>query len=164
MNSLSATPLRDALRISPPLLIVATVLSSGCCTTLPEKQREEARIQSVLETQIREWNNGNLAGFMETYARSETTRFASGGNLQRGWQAVYDRYRASYPDRATMGQVTFSKIEVDRLSPDAAIAFGEWRLDREKGDAPHGLFTLLLRKQGGHWRIVHDHTSSAAPK
>jgi hypothetical protein len=28
------------------------------------------------------------------------------------------------------------------------------------GKAPHGLFTLLLRRQDGAWRIVHDHTSS----
>jgi ketosteroid isomerase-like protein len=29
------------------------------------------------------------------------------------------------------------------------------------GQQPHGLFTLLLRRTDGAWRIVHDHTSSA---
>jgi ketosteroid isomerase-like protein len=28
------------------------------------------------------------------------------------------------------------------------------------GTEPHGLFTLVLRRMGGAWRIVHDHTSS----
>jgi hypothetical protein len=28
------------------------------------------------------------------------------------------------------------------------------------GKEPHGLFTLLLRRLDGAWRIVHDHTSS----
>jgi hypothetical protein len=28
------------------------------------------------------------------------------------------------------------------------------------GKEPHGLFTLLLRRFDGAWRIVHDHTSS----
>jgi ketosteroid isomerase-like protein len=29
------------------------------------------------------------------------------------------------------------------------------------GKTPHGLFTLVLRKISGGWKIVHDHTSAA---
>ena len=46
------------------------------------------------------------------------------------------------------------------LAPDAALAFGRWRLQREK-DEPAGLFTLVLRKTSEGWRIIHDHTSAA---
>jgi ketosteroid isomerase-like protein len=95
---------------------------------------------------------------METYAKSEQTRFASGGTVQRGWQAVFDRYRLRYPDRAAMGRTIFSDLEVTMLSPDSAVAFGRWRLERE-GNQPHGLFTLVLRKLPEGWRIIHDHTS-----
>ena len=28
------------------------------------------------------------------------------------------------------------------------------------GTTPNGLFTLILRRIDGQWRIVHDHTSS----
>ena len=37
---------------------------------------------------------------------------------------------------------------------------GAWRLVMGDGKEPHGLFTLLLRRVDGAWRIVHDHTSS----
>ena len=45
------------------------------------------------------------------------------------------------------------------LGDDAALARGAWRLRMRDGQEPHGLFTLLLRRLEGGWRIVHDHTS-----
>ena len=30
-----------------------------------------------------------------------------------------------------------------------------------QGDAPRGRFTLIFRRMGAAWRIIHDHTSSA---
>ena len=128
-----------------------------------EHRTEDTEIRAVLERQVREWNAGNLAGFMEIYARSDHTRFASGGDVSRGWQTVFDRYRKKYGDRAAMGTLTFSDLDVTILGPDAALAFGRWRLKREN-DEPSGLFTLIFRKMPEGWRIIHDHTSSSEKK
>jgi ketosteroid isomerase-like protein len=121
------------------------------------------QIRALLDEQARQWNAGNLAGFMAAYWSSEQTRFLSGGDVTVGWQTVFDRYRRRYPDRAAMGTLTFSQIEVAALAPAAALASGRWRLDRA-GDQPSGLFTLLVRKTPQGWRIVHDHTSLAENK
>ena len=64
-----------------------------------------------------------------------------------------------YPDRAAMGRLVFSDLDIRVLSDDAALAFGAWRLERDN-DKPHGLFTLQRRRLEEGWRIVHDHTSS----
>ena len=114
----------------------------------------------MLDAQVRGWNAGDLRGFMEGYARSERTRFQSGGEVSLGWQTVFDRYRKRYADRAAMGRLDFPELEVTVLGPDAAMAFGRWRLQRAQ-DSPTGLFTLLLRRMGDGWRIVYDHTSAA---
>jgi hypothetical protein len=45
------------------------------------------------------------------------------------------------------------------LGADAALARGAWRLHVSDGKEPQGLFTLLLRRLDGAWRIVHDRTS-----
>jgi len=140
---------------------IFALLLSGCRTSRPNASSLETEVRGVLEQQVREWNAGNLAGFMETYRKSDRTRFASGGDISLGWQTVYDRYRRKYGDRAAMGTLTFSNLEITALAPDAALAFGHWQLHREK-DQPSGLFTLLLRKMPEGWRIVHDHTSAAA--
>ena len=60
-----------------------------------------------------------------------------------------------------MGELTFSNIEVSTLAPNSALAFGGWHLKRG-GETFSGLFTLIFRKTPEGWRIVHDHTSSAA--
>lgn len=119
-------------------------------------------MRRVLEKQVAEWNAGNLAGFMETYAQGDNTRFASGGDVILGWQTVFDRYRRKYGDKETMGTLRMSDVDVKILGPDSAVAFGRWHLKRQSGDIS-GLYTLVLRKTAEGWKIVHDHTSSATP-
>jgi ketosteroid isomerase-like protein len=95
------------------------------------------------------------------YLKSDSLRFASGGNVSYGWQTTLERYAKGYPDKEAMGKLTFSKIDIKIISEDAALVFGKWELERES-DSPWGLFTLLFKYTETGWRIVHDHTSSAA--
>lgn len=121
---------------------------------------EHAAIRSVLDAQQTAWNSGDINGFMEGYWRSPELRFASGGSVTKGWQATSDRYHARYSDRAKMGTLTFSDLEVEQLSGDAALVHGRWLLTRAD-DAPNGLFTLVFRKTDDRWLIVSDTTTSA---
>jgi hypothetical protein len=59
-----------------------------------------------------------------------------------------------------MGRLRFDAVEILPLGDDAALARGAFRLVMSDGKEPHGLFTLLLRRLDGNWRIVHDHTSA----
>ena len=147
---------------------VAVVVASGCGGAEPAEpfDAEEARtsIRQVLEEQVAAWNRGDVEGFMEGYWRSDSLRFASGGDVRRGWQTTLEAYRRNYPDRAAMGTLAFEDLDVRMLSPSWAVVFGGWRLRRE-GGLPElsGLFTLLFERPSADaaWRIVHDHTSAA---
>ncbi len=120
-----------------------------------------AAINMLLDNQEEAWNEGDINAFMEGYWNSDSLRFASGGNVRRGWQSTLDRYLATYPDRATMGQLEFVDLEMRRLSPEWATVFGRFRLTREAPlDDLTGLFTLLFEKREGNWIIVSDHTSA----
>ena len=146
-------------------IALALVLAGAGCATVGESKkfpRAEEELRAVLEQQARDWNAGNVQAFMRGYAKSDSTRFASGGDVVRGWQTVFDRYVKKYPDRAAMGTLTFSDLEITVLSPDAAVVLGRWRLKRAQ-DEPNGVFTLIFRKTTDGWRIVHDHTSAASP-
>ena len=123
----------------------------------------QAAVRAVLDEQVKDWNAGNIERFMRGYHQSATTRFASGGNVTRGWQSVLDRYKRTYSDKAAMGKLTFSELDITVASDDSALAFGHWHLKREK-DEPSGLFTLLFRKTEDGWKIIHDHTSAAERK
>lgn len=120
----------------------------------------KAEIKQTLAQQDAAWNRGDIDGFMEEYIKDESLRFASGGNIRRGWQATIDRYKLSYPDKAAMGTLSFTDLEIEVITGADALVFGRWKLERAE-DTPNGLFTLHMRKQGGKWVIISDHTSSA---
>lgn len=117
------------------------------------------QVISVIKKSEQDWNEGRIENFMESYLRSDSLRFASGGSINYGWQPVLERYKQRYQNKAAMGHLTFSELHITVISADAALVFGRYTLEREN-DEPTGLFTLLFRKTADGWLIVHDHTSS----
>jgi uncharacterized protein (TIGR02246 family) len=143
------------------LPIICHILVAALVCAKPEQPPNSvAEIQSVLSAQQDAWNRGDIDAFMNGYAQSASTVFVAEDEVRRGWETVRDRYRIRYSDRAKMGTLSFSDIEVTMLSPDAAVVLGLWRLKRAN-DEPHGRFTLIFKRLPEGWRIVHDHTSAA---
>jgi len=147
------------------IVVVAVVIVLGAQTggtaALPA-EGVAAQVRAVLNEQAAAWNRGDIEGFMQKYRKSEKLAFVGSSGITRGWQTVLERYRRIYPDRATMGKLTFSDLEVTALGKDAALVLGRWQLERA-ADKPGGVFTLILRRFPEGWRIVHDHTSSTTP-
>lgn len=138
------------------IILIASLLS--CQNTITTNVKDD--ILEVLMTQQNAWNDGDIEGYMRGYFKSDSLRFASGGNVSYGWETTLERYAAGYPDKNSMGQLIFSEIDISIISENSALVFGKWELVRVL-DHPCGLFTLLLKKTPEGWRIVHDHTSSA---
>ena len=145
------------------LPIIFCILIPAIVSAAPTQTQDAiAQIRSVLCEQQEAWNRGDIDRFMNGYARSASTVFVSEDTTRRGWETVRARYRKKYSDRAKMGRLTFSDLEITRLSPDAAMVLGRWSLKRTN-DQPHGRFTLILKHLPEGWRIMHDHTSAAPP-
>ena len=160
---MTQTILRVPTRLCAALLGAVFLVLTACASSgvSPAAQAaEEAAILSLLEAQDVAWNAGDIEGFMAGYWRSPNLRFASGGNITRGWDETLARYKARYGTSSEMGTLTTSDHEIEILSADAAIAHGKWHLDW-KGKQPWGLYTLVLRKVDGAWVIVSDTTTSA---
>ena len=115
-------------------------------------------LENILSQQSADWNRGDLDGFMEHYWKSDDLTFSSGGRTTRGWQTTKDNYKLRYPTRERMGQLTFDGIEVTSLGDSAALMLGRWHLDRDPAPVG-GNFSLIFRRIGGGWVIIHDHTS-----
>jgi ketosteroid isomerase-like protein len=123
------------------------------------ESRDAGEIRAMLDAQVAGWNSGDVARYMDYYVKSDQLRFASGGTITYGWKETLERYRKSYPDKATMGTLTCTYHDINVVSPDTAIVFGKWELQRAN-DKPWGLFTLLIKKTAEGWRVAADHTSS----
>ncbi len=150
-----------ALRHTLICLALAFLATSGCLSRADyHPSDDETAIRLVLAAQQAAWNRGDIEGFMDGYAKSDSIRFASGGTVERGWSALLERYHRAYPDQNAMGTLTFDIHDVRVLSPQFAVVFGAYHLQRTN-DEPTGLFTLLFEKQEDGWLAVHDHTSAA---
>lgn len=147
--------------VGTSLLLVTLILQ---CSDPTRPDGAEAAIRTTLNAPQNAWNDGNIPEFMNGYVRDNTLRFASGGQVQRGWDATLRRYQSRYSTREQMGLLTFSDFEINVLSGDAAEVFGRFHLKRNpaEGDVS-GVFTLLMRKIGDRWLIQHDHTSVSEP-
>ena len=132
---------------------------AGCATADPARDRSD--ILAVLNAQAEAWNRGDLDAFVVGYRRSEETVFAGGDKVHRGFDAMVKRYREAYPTREKMGRLTFSRITFEQQEGDRAVMTGAWELELAGSEkCPGGVFTLIWRRFGDGWKIVHDHTSS----
>jgi len=141
-------------------LALFAVVATAAATVDAASAAVPAAVRAVLDAQVAAWNRGDLEAFMAGYWRSPDLVFCSGATVTKGWDDTLARYRRRYQSEGReMGRLRFDTVEILPLGEDAALARGAWRLHMADGSEPHGLFTLLLRRIDGAWRIVHDHTS-----
>jgi len=134
-----------------PLLVLLLTTSCGTFTGADERS-----IRSVMSEQEAAWDRGDIPGFMEGYA--DTICFVSKRGRTCGKEAVTTNYLASYPNKAAMGDLTFTIHEVVPAGSQNAWVSGGWSLSRER-DTLGGSFALFWQKQESGWLIVRDHTN-----
>ena len=121
--------------------------SSAAAQERPSRAEAEAAVRQVLDEQVAAWNRGDIEGFMEGYWQSDSLRFASGGTVRYGWQETLEGYQRGYPDRAAMGTLTFSDLDV---AMTAVEGYAELLMDRAFDDEYADLRRKLdERRRGG---------------
>ncbi|MEO1254801.1 MAG: nuclear transport factor 2 family protein [Bacteroidota bacterium] len=123
-----------------------------------QTSKDEKEIRTVLEQQQDCWNSGDLECFMQGYWKSDQLVFVGSKGVTYGWDKTFENYKKSYPNKSTMGKLSFTLIQLEPLSEDFWSVIGRWSLEREK-DNPNGHFTLIFRRLGSEWVIVSDHSS-----
>lgn len=153
-----ALRLRLALIVTVFFLATLPVWSQQTLTTVPQQQLD---VIKVLLAQEEAWNRGDLEAFSQTYKNSPDTLFIT-NSVNRGYAGLVEAYRRNYPNRAAMGTLAFSELEVHALDDRFAVVIGRYNLERGKKDGGNaeGIFSLVLEKTEKGWKIVVDHTTS----
>ena len=140
------------------VLFAATLVAS--CQSSQDVPDPSSDVQAMLTRSAEAWNRGDLAAFMDDYARDSTTSFMTGRGPVFGWQTLYDIYQRNYfaPGRSR-DSLTFEQVNARALGWEHALATARFALRRGDSVIASGPFTLVLRRDDGRWRIVHDHTS-----
>ena len=110
------------------LLLASMLFVTGSLRAHPSDASAHKAIRAVLDAQVEAWNRGDVDTFMQSYWNSDKTEFVGSSGIFRGWQAVLERYRKTYPDRRSMGTVQFSDLDITVLSPSAALVVGKYCL------------------------------------
>lgn len=145
--------------ISKPYLICMLLSLSTSVSLFAQRNTEEIEaIRTVMSNQQRAWNKADIDAFMEGYWKSDSLKFVSRNDVTYGWVKTLENYKKGYPTPEAMGQLTFTILSIELLSPNSAFVIGKWELKRST-DSIGGHFTLLWKKFYGKWVIVTDHTS-----
>jgi len=130
-----------------------------CSFILAQDQNKDFEmIKKIFFRQQEDWNRGDIDAFMEAYWNSDELQFGGARGITRGWQKTLEQYKSSYPNKASMGQLTFRIKDMTLHSDQVVSLTGSWNLERSR-DRPGGHFLLIWRKIQGEWKIVVDHTS-----
>ena len=107
-------------------LTVAVFAASA--SAVPQMDPPAREIEKLLHDQAAAWTRGDLDAVCAIYADDAT--FISPSGLTSGRQAVLDRYRKKYVDKAGMGTLRLDVLEVRRLNAGAVSAVARWTLSR----------------------------------
>lgn len=96
---------------------------------------------------------------------SNTLYFNNNGSVTRGWEQDKKNREARYP-KTTDVKLTPKNVRVEMLGTGGAVVTCEWTQTNDydgKPDTASGRMTLVFKKIGKDWKIVHLHTSPDLP-
>ena len=145
-------------------LWLALAAPVATCAPPPVPSRAASRIDARAEIArdiadlIRLFECRDLDGFMQTYSASPDTTYLSGGKLSRGRaeiRAEYGQFFFAGPPQ----KLTLTPVQVKLLGGDKALVIARARLTAPSGETSFkAVSSLLLVREDGRWRILHDHT------
>jgi ketosteroid isomerase-like protein len=129
-------------------------------SNLHTASRTELDVIKVLLASEAAWNRGDLDTFAQAYKNSPDTLFIT-RQVSRSYAGLIEEYKRDYPNRAAMGTLAYTDLEVHELGPNFAVCIGKYQLERSKKDGGHaeGIFSLIFERTDKGWKIIVDHTT-----
>ena len=151
------------------LVLLSLVLAPALQAQAPEKPKDQLRTLSreeldmikVLNSQERAWNHADLDTYLSGYKTGPDLLFVADGRVTRGFEQLSSDYHHNYPNKESMGVLTFSELEPYVLTETFGVVLGKYHVDRSKkaGGSADGMFSLVFQKTADGWKIVVAHTT-----
>jgi ketosteroid isomerase-like protein len=119
--------------------------------------QEQIRARFIEGTEA--WNRGDLDAYLAGYWDSQETLYITSGTILRGIDAIRGAYTSRFDSPEKMGKLDLKDLEIDLLTESDALVVGTWSHTAGRG-VRRGVFTVHMKKIGGEWVIVNDHTSA----
>lgn len=140
------------------LLLLFFVLSAFVVDAQTVGKKDRQAIASLLASQEKCWNDGNIEGYMSGYWNSDSLKFITKTGITYGWKPTLEMYKEHYPDKVAMGTLYFDEISLIKMNGKTIFVMGKWTLQKATGPVG-GRFTLVCKNMKGEWKIIIDHSS-----
>lgn len=149
------------------IAVISFVILTLCFTAFAQKKTvaksdPAKEVKAAFDRLVEGIKEANAEKVMGVYENSDRTLFFNyNGTATIGWQNMSDNRKSSYADRTNVNlEVTGLRVEI--LGPTSAYVSCKWKQTQEyKGEleSSTGRMTLVFKKIGKDWKIVHLHTS-----
>lgn len=151
-----------AMRPPPACFVLLVLLPAalvGCRFEMGEEEDLERSIVTMLQRSADAWNGGDLDGFLAAYAEGTSTSFMTPDGPVYGRSSIRASYAPLFEPGAGRDSLRLENLNVRPLPPLIGIVTGRYVFEREGTVTDSGWFTVVVRRAGDGWRIVHDHSS-----
>ena len=153
---------RSFIRAASRAAAGATLLTS-CAPqhAAPSRSRADltAEVTTMFERSASAWNRGDLDTFMTDYLPGDRTTYVTSKGVIHGPAAIRERYAPRFAPGGMHDSLSFEGIEVDPLAPDVINVIAYYVLMRGDSLVARGPTSLVMVRDNGRLRIVHDHSS-----
>lgn len=118
---------------------------------------DEKKIREVMQREIETWNNGDIEAYVDLYAPVDSVRMLYNGGEIYGKNNILAFYKKYWP-KERMGQLSFTEVKLERLSPRYYFTTGYFHVKQVDGKVIKGRFSGLMKKIKGKWYLYTDHS------
>lgn len=162
--SATPAPARTQDEIPPPA--PPTSARTRNSTRTPAEAASEKAVRAAFDTLVDGITRADVATVMSVYWNSpDLVLFNNNGTVTKSWAQVKTNRESSYPNLQDV-KLAVSDVRVRALGADAALVTCLWTQSQTAGGAPEtatGRLSLVFRRAGGAWKVVHTHTSPDRP-
>ena len=147
--------------ISAVLVTLAAFTGGACTLEVGEDEGSglEASVTTMLQGSADGWNNGDLDAFVAIYSEGAATSSMTPDGPVQGIDRIREGYAQAFTPGANRDSLRFEQLSVHQLPPLIGVATGKYVLHQDDEVTSSGWFTLVFRRVGGGWRVIHDHSS-----
>ena len=128
---------------------------------------DEKAVRTAFEDLLTGIRNSNVDGVTGVYWNSaKTLYYNSNGSITIGWEQDRKNREARYPKISNV-KLDVRNVVVMMLGKEGALITCQWKQTQDfeaNPESASGRMTLVFKKIGKDWKIVHLHTSPDLPK
>lgn len=148
------------------IALVSFVILTFCFAAFAQKKAAAGDpskdVKAAFDRLVEGIKEANAEKVMSVYDNNDRTLFFNyNGTATIGWKNMSDNRKSVYANLANVSLET-TGVRVEVLSPTSAYVSCKWKQTQEyKGEleSSTGRMTLVFKKTGKDWKVVHLHTS-----